>query len=257
MRDFTLQAYMRLIDKLRYSGLSIYGVADWLIKKPKMGALIRHDVDRKPKNALEMAKAEAATGVFTTYYFRVIGSAYNPKIIREIANLGHEVGYHYEDLALAKGDMKLAKQLFERHLAELRTIVPIITVAMHGSPLSPYTNSDIWKFISHANYNLIGDALLTVDYSKFYYFSDTGRAWNSTVTNLRDKVASSMFVRPNIRGTKELIDFISSERINRIAISLHPERWDKSIAGWLTQLIKDMLINIAKYLLTKINKIKK
>jgi hypothetical protein len=60
MRDFTLQAYMRLIDKLRYSGLSIYGVADWLIKKPQMGTLIRHDVDRKIKNALEMAKAEAA-----------------------------------------------------------------------------------------------------------------------------------------------------------------------------------------------------
>lgn len=32
------------------------------------------------------------------YYFRVVLESWNEKIIKEIASLGHEVGYHYEDL---------------------------------------------------------------------------------------------------------------------------------------------------------------
>lgn len=249
MKDFTLEAYMRLVQALLDKGLPIYGVADWLRAKPEKGALIRHDVDRRPANALEMAKAEAEAGVLTTYYFRVVGSANNPDIMREVAELGHEVGYHYEDLALAKGNNDLAKKLFSQHLAELRTVVPIVTVAMHGSPLSPHNNLDIWKTTSLEEYELIGEAFLTVDYSEIYYFTDTGRGWNSSTTNLRDRPSNSMHVKLAESGVIGLLDFIKNAEINKAAFSVHPERWDKSESGWYYQLGRDLLFNSAKRLI--------
>lgn len=246
MNDFTLNDYMRIVQALHHKDLPIFGVAEWLRVKPKKGALIRHDVDRRPSNALEMAKAEAAAGVFTTYYFRVIGSANNHSIMRAVAELGHEVGYHYEDLALAKGNKDLAKQLFSQHLAELRAVVPIVTVAMHGSPLSLHNNLEIWEFISLSEYELIGEALQSVDYSGAYYFTDTGRGWDSSTTNFRDRPSKYLHVSLPERGTKGLLDFIEHTKIIKTAFSVHPERWDKSASGWCYQFGRDLIFNSAK-----------
>ncbi|MCX6266812.1 MAG: hypothetical protein NTW16_05570 [Bacteroidetes bacterium] len=48
---------------------------------------------------------EQADGIRGSYYFRVVPESYDETIIREIALLGHEIGYHYEDLTLAGGDV--------------------------------------------------------------------------------------------------------------------------------------------------------
>jgi len=64
--------------------------------------LIRHDVDITPWAALEMARAEQEEGVETTYYFRLHAPFYNlldgksAEVVRQIAEMGHEVGLHYE-----------------------------------------------------------------------------------------------------------------------------------------------------------------
>lgn len=249
MRDFSLDAYMQVVHALLAKQLPIFGVAKWLNEAPQEGALIRHDVDRRPQNALDMAKAEATLGVFTTYYFRVVGSANNPEIMRAIAELGHEVGYHYEDLALAKGDHERAKSLFAEHLKALRGIVPISTVAMHGSPLSPHNNLDIWKLVSLDDFGLLGEAFITVDYSNSYYFTDTGRAWDSIKTNLRDRPAAALPALLSKSGTDGLLDFINWTEIKKIAFSVHPERWDKSMQGWCFQYAKDFAFNSAKRLI--------
>lgn len=237
---------MRIVQALQNKGLLIFGVADWLSSKPENGAVIRHDVDRRPFNALEMAKAEAASGIFTTYYFRVVGSANNHSVMRAVSELGHEVGYHYEDLALAKGNKELAKKLFSQHLAELRAVVPIVTVAMHGSPLSKYNNLDLWSFISLSEFELVGEALQTVDYSGSYYFTDTGRRWDASTTNIRDRPSQSVLVNLGGGGTKDLLKFIENTKINKIALSVHPERWDKATIGWCFQYGRDLVFNSAK-----------
>ena len=64
--------------------------------------LIRHDVDITPWSALAMAEMEKEEGVETTYYFRLHAPYYNllePTClgaVHRIAELGHEVGLHYE-----------------------------------------------------------------------------------------------------------------------------------------------------------------
>jgi hypothetical protein len=249
MKDFTLKKYLDILQALRNKDIPIYGVEEWLRIKPEAGALIRHDVDRRPKNALQMARAEAAMGIFTTYYFRIVGSAYNPEIISAISSLGHEVGYHYEDLSLARGDPLRAKNFFGNHLEMLREVAPIVTVAMHGSPLSPYNNIDIWQSISLAEYGLIGEAFLTVDYSGTYYFTDTGRGWNSTTTNLRDRPLLSLYANLDGAETNSLLDFIIRADIKKVAFSIHPERWDSSVAGWFSQMGRDFIFNSIKRLI--------
>jgi len=246
MTDFTLNSYIHLLTSLKQKVGSVFGVLQWHQDKPIRGVLIRHDVDRKPINAMKMAEAEAKMGVYTTYYFRVVGSAFNKKIIKEISELGHEVGYHYEDLALAKGDLVRAHESFKKNLSCLREITAINTIAMHGSPLSRYNNIDLWRIKKLSDYELKADAFLTVDYSGVPYFTDTGRSWSATSTNLRDKPESAKAPPRGIKKNGDLLNFINSEQPMRVALSAHPERWAISMTDWSVQLFKDSGINAVK-----------
>jgi hypothetical protein len=54
---------------------------------------------RGQDNALQMAKVESEKGIVATYYFRKSMLSFNEAVVRGIVELGHEIGYHYEDLA--------------------------------------------------------------------------------------------------------------------------------------------------------------
>ena len=97
--DFTLFAYNQLISTLQSQGY-YFQTFEEHIKNPKEKVLIlRHDVDRKPGNALVVAKIEKEAGIKASYYFRIVKESYDEDIIRQIAEMGHEVGYHYENLS--------------------------------------------------------------------------------------------------------------------------------------------------------------
>ena len=148
MRDFTVEKYKGLCLALLDTGYTPLTVYSYLTGKPKNNnnklVVLRHDIDRKPKNALQMAELEHELGIQSTYYFR-FPYTFKPDIIRKIHDLGHEVGYHYEVLSKAKGDYEKAVELFEQELNEFRKIVDVKTIGMHGSPLSRYDNRDLWK----------------------------------------------------------------------------------------------------------------
>ncbi|MBM3453336.1 MAG: hypothetical protein FJX84_09390, partial [Bacteroidetes bacterium] len=67
--------------------------------------IFRHDVDALPKNSLAFARIQAELGIAGTYYFRMVPQSYNEAIIKEMVQLGHEVGYHYETMDTCKGDV--------------------------------------------------------------------------------------------------------------------------------------------------------
>jgi hypothetical protein len=69
--------------------------------QPQPILILRHDVDLKPQNSLATAKIEHKMGIKGSYYFRMVPESYNVDIIKEIANLGHEIGYHYETMDTA------------------------------------------------------------------------------------------------------------------------------------------------------------
>jgi hypothetical protein len=227
-------------------GYTIVTVREYLERKPSgKFAILRHDVDRKIKNALKMAELEQTLGIRSTYYFRY-PYTFNPEIIRRIASLGHEIGYHYEILAKAKGDYKKALQLFAQELAKFRRIADIKTICMHGSPLSKYDNRELWKYVDFTKFDITGEAYLSIEES-INYFTDTGRSWNST-NNVRDKIHGN---EPDkqIRTTDDLIRLIESGNLHNLYIVVHPERWSYSIGDWITQYFKDLAMDIGKSVL--------
>ncbi|WP_417486195.1 hypothetical protein [Maricaulis sp.] len=252
MRDFTLDAYLEVIDLLRRKDYPFFGIADWMAANPARGALLRHDVDRKPANALEMAQAEADRGIRATYYFRILDMSFDPAIIRKIAELGHEIGYHYEDLSLAGGDHDKAMTMFTGHLARLRELAPITTIAMHGRPFSAYNSQALWDREALSDYGLIAEAFRTVDYSGTFYFTDTGRRWDAGRTNLRDRPKVALFPDEAVPDTPALKSWIERNEPDRISISAHPERWDAHAGNWYAQMSKDRLINLAKEILVRV-----
>ena len=97
--DFTLSAYKQLISTLRSQGYFFQTFEEY-IKNPKEKVVIfRHDVDRKPENALVIARIEKEVGIKASYYFRIVKESYDEDVIKQIAEMGHEIGYHYENLS--------------------------------------------------------------------------------------------------------------------------------------------------------------
>jgi hypothetical protein len=99
--DFTLATYRTLIKTLQKQGFSFFTFSEFLSGISGMSIILRHDVDRLPENSLVFARIQAETGVKGTYYFRALPESWDLEIIKEIYSLGHEIGYHYEDVSLA------------------------------------------------------------------------------------------------------------------------------------------------------------
>ncbi|HAF30862.1 MAG TPA: hypothetical protein DCG75_17620 [Bacteroidales bacterium] len=189
--------------------------------------ILRHDVDKLPENSLRFAQIQHELGIKGSYYFRMVPESYDPEIIEKIAKLGHEIGYHYEDVDLAakmltKQETRNKKQetekllaekaiqLFDKHLKELRRFYPIKTICMHGSPLSRYDNKLLWKYYNYRDYGIIGEPYFDVDFSKVLYLTDTGRRWDGEKVSIRDKVKKER--RDTTFGYKRenSINFLSS-----------------------------------------------
>jgi len=95
---YTFDAYRDVLTGLAERGYDFVGfdgdVGDGEV-------LLRHDVDLSLDRALEMARVEAGLGVRSTYYVLVTAPVYDVisphgrHVLRQIADLGHDVGLHF------------------------------------------------------------------------------------------------------------------------------------------------------------------
>ncbi len=251
MKDFTHSTYKAYLKAIRSSYSNILGFDEFLLAnpKPETFCLLRHDVDRRPKRALQMAKVEKEMGIRSTYYFRAKPCAFNPDIIKGIAALGHEVGYHYECLSDANGDISCALEDFENNLERFREIVTIKTISMHGRPLKPFDNRDMWRspknhHLLSEKYGIHGEIYLDIDYKEIAYINDTGRNWTSTKSNIRDKIESS--IKLDFENGEELRDYLELNPHPRMVFQVHPERWADHIVSYNLCFCFDVLANIGK-----------
>ena len=99
--DFTVKTYRDLLDSLIQTGYSFQTFSAFLNKPEDRVILLRHDVDDKKLNSLHFAKIQHELGIKGSYYFRMVPQSFDESVIKQIANLGHEIGYHYEDMDFA------------------------------------------------------------------------------------------------------------------------------------------------------------
>lgn len=286
--DFTLKTYQKLLKNFLAKKYQFLPFALFLEQQQNNSTtqqinkstnqqqiILRHDVDRLPQNALQTAKIEYELGIKGTYYFRIVPESYNPKIMEQIAALGHEIGYHYEDLdMILKKDKSLKMKLFKeksrdansellisqlidiayesflKNLEILRQNFNIKTICMHGSPLSPLDNKLIWTKYDYKKLGILGEPYFDIDWHRFEYYTDTGRRWNSNRSNIRDKVQSKNNI--NVKSTKELIRNIELLS-NKLMINIHPERWNNNFLKWFESYLNQNLKNIFKVIYRNIN----
>ena len=246
MRDFTTRIYKQLLVELINAGYTFQTFHDFMLNPAERAFVIRHDVDTRKKNSLHFAYIENALDLPTTYFFRILPKSFDPVIVSLIKSLGHEIGYHYEDLTLARGDKQKAIRMFEEHLTELRKYYPVETICMHGSPLSPHDNRELWQTYNYRDFGIIGEPYFDVNFNEVFYLTDTGRSWNKTVASVRDKVDGNFNL--SIRSTHDLIKKIP-DLPNRVMINFHPQRWNDSYLPWLRELIVQNIKNVAKRIL--------
>lgn len=256
MRDFTLQAYSKYINAIKKSFNNIMTHGEYLAldKKPDIFCLVRHDVDRFPKNALKMALLEKDLNIKATYYFRTKNHTFKPDIIRKIYSLGHEIGYHYESLSDCNGDIKMAIENFAHNLSKLRTIAPIHTISMHGRPLKKFDNRDLWrdsenkKFL-YEKFDILGEVYLDINYTDIAYILDSGRNWFQYKNNLRDKVNSKL--ERNFNTGAELLNYLEAYPDKKIIFQIHPENWNDNYLRWVFQFLFVSFANFVKNLYAK------
>ena len=244
-----MDKYRELCGTLLEFGYTPLTVGEFLegAESPRV-VILRHDIDRKPSNALKMAELEQGLGISATYYFRY-PYTFRPEIIRKIHSMGHEVGYHYEVLSKAKGDHGKAIQMFEKELSAFREVCEISTICMHGSPLSRYDNRDLWNSYDFRDCGLKGEAYLSMAGKNLLYLTDTGRNWSGK-NSIRDMMPGAEAVP--VETTDDLVGWIGSLGKECIYLTVHPERWALSEGEWAVSYSWDVVTNFGKIVLAMV-----
>lgn len=218
--------------------------------------ILRHDVDLLPGNSLRTARLEAEKEMYGIYYFRAVPESWDEGIIREIAALGHEVGYHYESLTTCDGDVDKAYADFCKNLDALRKLVSVRSICMHGSPRSPYDSKDIWKKYDYRALGIESEPYLDTDFSKVFYLTDTGRRWDGYKVSVRDKIPQyqdEWTARGlSFHSTEDVIDGLRRGVIPKdLMVTVHPQRWNPFGVAWCKELMLQNAKNIVKRIIIK------
>jgi tetratricopeptide (TPR) repeat protein len=244
-KDFTLHKYEQFLKAALANDYMLTSYHDYLNNNFEKVLILRHDVDKKPHNSLKTAQIQHKLGVKGTYYFRAVPESFDEKIINQIAALGHEIGYHYEDLTICKGDYEKAIQHFELWLNKLRKFYPVKTVCMHGSPLSKIDNRLLWSKYNYRDFGVIAEPYFDIDFNKVLYITDTGRRWDGDKVSVRDKVKSDFGL--SFHTTDDLITaFEKGQLPNLIMQNIHPQRWTNNNKEWVQELLSQRLKNSIK-----------
>ena len=245
MRDFTLKVYRSLLEAFLQAGYRFQTFEEFM-EQPAEGKVVvmRHDVDELAWNALKMARIENDLNIRATYFFRIVKQSNVPEVIKSIVALRHEIGYHYEDLSSAKGDMDKATESFKTNLAYFRQYYPVRSVCMHGSSTSKFDNRQLWNEHQLADFWLIGEPYLSVDFNNVYYLSDTGYAWDGGRFAVRDVVESGFGL--SFHATKQIVECVNKGEFPKKALVLAHTLWSGSLPQWLYLHVREFFRNRIK-----------
>lgn len=272
--DFTVNTYKNLLKSLQMQGFSFYVFKDFLryadsntsqaaftfVNSQGSGnnsslhvskaVCLRHDVDLLPGNSLHFARIQHQMGIKGTYYFRAVPESWDESIITEIASLGHEIGYHYENLTVCNGNIEKAWDDFRFHLEALRKLAPVSTICMHGSPQSRFDSKDLWNTYDYRTLGIVAEPYFDLDFNSIFYLTDTGRRWDGWKVSVRDKVPQQEeWVRQGLvfRSTSDIVRAANEGRLpERIMMTFHPQRWSNKPLPWLKELVMQGVKNQVK-----------
>jgi hypothetical protein len=144
----------------------------------------RVDVDFSVKKAKRIWEIFEKLGIKGTFFIRLHAPEYNPfsfenyKIIKEIQNSGHEIGYHSEVVDQSKIWNEDSAKCLRRDLAFFSTVfgVQVKGVASHGG-MTGLNNLDFWEEKNPSDFGLTYEAYKGTDTHSLFkdslYVSDS------------------------------------------------------------------------------------
>jgi len=226
---FTYAQYGDLLDAFQRGGYA-YGFFDEEFGNSRT-VFLRHDVDKSPHKALEMAHMEHDRGVRSTYYFLIRGALYNfletetADVVRQIARLGHKIGLHC-DLGRVPGEQSDIDEVVLSELDVFAKVCPVSAsrmVTFHNPP------ADVVGRVPATDGYLSGyDPRFMLPETK--YVSESNAHWREGLP----------------------LDMIASGQWNRLQVLVHPMWWmwdvPRSTADILTGILADRAQEQDRYL---------
>ena len=198
--EFTEDNYQNLIELAKENF-----VFRFFSNSPLQGKelLLRHDVDFSPQRARSLARIENEVQIRATYFFRLRGAEYSildieiQKILQEIADLGHEIGLHFEtdDLDISE-DQILVALSNDKKLFELITGRQPKVFSFHNPTQTMLT-------MKNTEYSEMVNTYSKIHFDKANYVSDSNGYWR-------------------FRSLKEVLIDPNTEKLQLL---IHPEWW--------------------------------
>lgn len=175
--DFSFDGYRELLEICARSRASLTFGDLRACRSSGAFVLLRHDIDMSPESAAAIAEIEASAGVRATYFFLFSSPWYDLlddrtiEIPRRIAEMGHEIGLHYDVSVLEKTGEggALGLLMLESRVLSHLCGTKVRAIAMHNPSLGgtdPFRKNT--EFVNAYD----GDLLEGVA-----YFSDSCGAW--------------------------------------------------------------------------------
>jgi hypothetical protein len=200
---FTEDAYERLLglaaEKYQFCGFG---------EEPDRPLVIwRHDVDYSPHRALALARIETRRRLKCVYHLLVTSRYYNileaeiVAIFRTIAELGHEIGLHFDMDSFGESGSLSSEQLDERIVFERGIVENLLGVELRSMSFHNYTiNQDR----IHERERICGMINAAAPaFRGFAYVSDSNGIWRY----------------------RKLEEALSGPAVPRLQVLTHPEWW--------------------------------
>ena len=208
------------------------------------GLFLKHDVECRIERAVEIAQIEKDCGHIATFYFQAdfLDSEAGRVGMNRIAQLGHEVAYHYDVLDENDGDFARSKDQFNEYMAAFSQNGHVVkTVCPHGNPTKIrngwrsnkdfFRNKDIQK-----SFPQLLDVVVEFQtrFPKGVYISDAGYA-----LRIIQDISGNDQSNQSAMDDGEKLDWSSIanqlEKNSSVVLSLHPHRFEPSRTAALTR----------------------
>ena len=182
---FTYESYKRMIELLRTHGYEFAGYHDY--EGNEKCVILRHDIDNSIEKAVRLAEIENEIGVRSTYFVLLTSDFYNVASakslagLKRIADLGHGIGLHFDEIAYPEESRNDVPGLIKREADILGQVL-----GMHIRSVSMHRPS---KATLAADYKIPGlvNSYGQTFFHDFKYLSDSRRRWREPVLDIISK----------------------------------------------------------------------
>lgn len=222
--QFSYSSYINLMQLLQEMGYRIVSYDNF--SNYDKCAIIRHDVDFRLQDAVELAKIEKRSNIESTYFLLLTSDFYNvfslnsKRAIDEIVQCGHDIGLHFDE-ARYLGKTAYLNYIKDKILEEADVLsravgMPVTKVSMHRpSKKIIDSNLEVAGMVNTYNHMF---------FTEFKYFSDSRHLWREPIEDIIKSKQYDKFqilIHPFWYGNKEIgieeavQSFINSANIER------------------------------------------